>query len=292
MKVNLINDSLDRNHSYVNHSKSSELTKIQVHDRVDILDVNSYRKINYKMNNQLMLPISSDENLLKLALDKIHHKMKQGEVLTKEDFGSLSQVLLSQDFDLNTRKESVTLVHKYINTQKKLPKIFLDSLEKAEITINDPLKKDINLILTRALLINQQLAKPSNKVKGLFEKRGNLIVTRENVAVKRTNNFRSNILDLNLDKKATVQKGKEVTTSKKVNSQKLPELPDNGNHTKWHRTSLGEVQNYLCLARNNAKLTKEDFDYLSTCLYSHNKEHQIARADPGIFEILKHTTYY
>lgn len=134
MKVNLINDSLDRNHSFsqinqqnlikeplknVNHnSKSSELTKIQVHDRVDILDVNSYRKINYRMNNQLMLPISSDENLLKLALDKIHYKMKQGEVLTKEDFDSLSKVLLSQDFALNIRKEFVTLVHKYINTQK------------------------------------------------------------------------------------------------------------------------------------------------------------------------------
>lgn len=169
----------------------------------------------------------------------------------------------------------------------------MDSLEKAKIATTDPLKKDINLILTRALLINQQLTKPSSKVKGgLFEKRGNLIVTRENVAVKRTNNFRSNILDLNLDKKATVQKGKELTLSKKVNSQKLPELPDNGNNKAWYRSSLIEVQNYLCLARSNAKLTKEDFDYLYTCLYSNNKEHQIARADPGIFEILKHTTYY
>jgi hypothetical protein len=54
-------------------------------------------------------------------------------------------------------------------------------------------------------------------------------VTRENIAVNRTNSFHSNILDLNLDKKSSVQKGKETTLSKNVNSQLLPEPPDNGN---------------------------------------------------------------
>ncbi len=100
----------------------------------------------------------------------------------------------------------------------------------------DPLSGCASAVLNNLLVINKNL--PSKVASEVNQK--NCIVSKEKVALKRSNNFRTNILDLNLKQKVNNQRiqGKTLDQQNNKSINNLPDLHGEAD-TAWHRTRLG-----------------------------------------------------
>jgi hypothetical protein len=93
-------------------------------------------------------------------------------------------------------REGLSILEELCQSQK-LPNILLSTLNKIANDKNDPLNRHAESVLNTTLVYNHQIHE-SASVKMVHR---SFIVSREQISVKRTHNFRSNILDLNLKQK-------------------------------------------------------------------------------------------
>lgn len=214
-------------------------------------------------------------------IDSINHQIQNKNEFKQQDIEQLCSIISNKKLNPRLRNDAIQAVES-LAQDKKVPKAILYEIDKIINDKTDP----INIIASKMFSQNKDFGIKLSRDTTNHTK----LVSKEAVTVKHKSTFRSDILDINLNKKTNITQNKGIELSKKVNSQ-LEDLPDKGNNNKWYRSSLGEVKNILTMARNIQPLTKDDFSYLWTCLYRKNGQHEIARADPGVFETLKHITY-
>ncbi len=165
--------------------------------------------------------------------------------------------------------------------KQQLPKSTIKLIEKIADNNLDVLSGCASAVLNNLLLINTNL--PSKVTSEVTQK--NCIVSKEKKALKRSNNFRTNILDLNLKQKVNNQRiqGETLDQQNTKSINNLPDLHGEAN-TAWHRTRLGEVAEYILRVRYKKPITDGDLMYLlENCLYVYDGKHEIARCDAAVF---------